>query len=493
MRKRAVRMTLSVAVVVAASAAVVPVAQAAPAVGPAKADFNGDGVADVVAAAPDATVNGRALAGYVAVTYGSRTAGLKSQVHKVFQQNTAGVPGSAEQDDRFGAALTTGDLDGDGRTDLVVGSPGEDDGTLDSSGSLTVLWGGKDGLSSATVVKGARARQHLGEALTAGDFDGDGHLDVATGTTVHYGPFGRAGGPARTAAMDVRVNAPDDVLWQIPVLASGDVDGDRVDDVVAIAPHGQDELPYHGPRLLQYFQGSRDGLTAARTLRDAHTGETLDGGADLAVGDLDRDGYADIVLGRSSVDDMEGTADVDAVGGAVEIVRGGAAGPDTAGPRTRFDQDTAGVPGTAEERDDFGSSVSLGDVNGDGRLDLAVGAPREDVGGVTDAGSVTVLLGGSQGLTATGAKSFTQNSASVPGTAEKGDLFGRAVRLADTTGDGRAELYAGAPGENAGAGSVWALPGTAAQPTGTGSVSFGAGALGTVATGASLGAAVDRR
>ncbi|WP_409472202.1 FG-GAP and VCBS repeat-containing protein [Streptomyces sp. HC307] len=491
MRRRTLRMTVATAVAMAATAAIAPGAQAAPAAGtaagPAKVDFNGDGVTDTAVTAYSATVAGKEAAGYVAVTYGVRSTGVKAAHRKVYHQNSPGVPGGVDQGDLFGTALTTGDLDGDGYTDLVVGSAYEENGSLSGAGRLTVLWGGPSGLSGGTVIKGTRADQNLGEALTAGDFDGDGHVDLATGTTVAYGPVDRAAGPARTEAMNVEVGGPAEELWSRPALAAGDVNGDGIDDVVAVVSHGSGELPYHGPRLVQYFAGSRAGLTPARTLKDANTGRTLDGGRAVALGDLDRDGYADIVLGRTSEYDMDGTEDVNALGGAVEIVRGGTAGPDTASPRTLLHQDSPGIPGTAEDEDHFGASLSLGDVNGDGRLDLAVGVSREGVGTRDEAGSVTVLRGTATGLTGQGAKTFTQNTPSVPGSAEAGDVFGTAVRLADTNGDGRAELYAGAPGENSDAGGVWVLPGGSTQVTGTGSVSFGAGSLGTVATRAQLG------
>ncbi|MFC8348124.1 FG-GAP and VCBS repeat-containing protein [Streptomyces sp. NPDC057280] len=496
MRTRSSRSSTAVCVVLAATAALSPAALAGPAAaqaaGTTRADFNGDGVADTAAAASGATVDGRERAGSVAVTYGSRTKALKDQTRRVYSQNTPGVPGSAERDDSFGATLTAADLDGDGFTDLVVGTPGEAVGdTDDQAGTLTVLWGAKDGLTGGTVIKGAPF-ERLGVALTAGDFDGDGHRDLATGTTVAYGPFGRTTGPAHTAAMDARVGGDAEDVWNPPVLAAGDVNGDGLDDVVAVISHGEDELPYHGPRLVNWFPGSTHGLTTGRTLHDAATGQSIDGGRDVAVGDLDRDGHADIVLGRAGDEDMQGTEDVNAVGGAVEIVRGGPSGPDTTVPRIRFDQDTVGVPGTGEYGDDWGASVRLGDFDGDGRLDLAVGAPGEDVGSAADAGAVTLLHGSPSGITASGAKTFTQNSTSVPGTSERSDAFGAAVHLADTTGDGRAELWVGAPGENSSAGGVWVLKGASPVPTGTGSAAFGPSALGLGTTAGRLGGGFDR-
>ncbi|PZG85194.1 hypothetical protein C1I97_33690 [Streptomyces sp. NTH33] len=89
-----------------------------------------------------------------------------------------------------------------------------------------------------------------------------------------------------------------------------------------------------------------------------------------------------------------------------------------------------------------------GDFDGDGYRDIAVGVPEESLGAKQDAGAVVVLRGSARGLTGTGAKSFSQNTSGVPGTAESRDFFGDAVFLPDVTGDRRAELIAGARGEN---------------------------------------------
>ncbi|WP_260326564.1 FG-GAP repeat protein [Streptomyces sp. TLI_185] len=103
------------------------------------------------------------------------------------------------------------------------------------------------------------------------------------------------------------------------------------------------------------------------------------------------------------------------------------------------------------------------------------------------ASQVTVLKGGAHGLTGTGAVSFKQNTAGVPGTAEQNDFFGRSTALVDTDHDGRAELYAGAPGENVFDGAVRSFRNPGAGSVAAGSVSCGAGTLRTVAADAELG------
>ncbi|MDQ1045538.1 FG-GAP repeat protein [Streptomyces sp. V4I2] len=75
----------------------------------------------------------------------------------------------------------------------------------------------------------------------------------------------------------------------------------------------------------------------------------------------------------------------------------------------------------------------------------------------------------------------------MPGAAENSDAFGRTTRLVDANHDGRAELAVDAPGENANAGSVWGFRSTSSGITPTGSFTFGAGTLGTVAANARLG------
>src|SRR5262245_54731095 len=90
------------------------------------------------------------------------------------------------------------------------------------------------------------------------------------------------------------------------------------------------------------------------------------------------------------------------------------------------------------------------DFNGDGRDDLAVGAPDEDLGTASDAGAVIVIYGSSGGLTSTNSQVWTQESTLVPDVAEPGDRFGESLVAGDFDGDGFADLAIGVPGESFG-------------------------------------------
>ncbi|MFF4251810.1 VCBS repeat-containing protein [Streptomyces sp. NPDC001663] len=470
------RRALAVAIaLLAGTAAVSPVAHAqSSTVQSVRQDFNGDGYEDLATGAPYATVGGKKSAGYVAVVYGSAH-GLNLASKKVFTQATSGVPGTPEAGDSFGAHLTAGDLDGDGYTDLVVPAAGEEwqQGGVARHGSVTVLWGGERGLSGGTILP-PTALPYTSR-ITAGDFDGDGHVDLALAEGVRFGPFTRGGAAART--QDISVTDGDQQLLD---LAAGDVDGDGITDLVSLTgPYDFDDPEdINVGHDLHYLRGTRDGLAPITTLKDSR-GLDIEGGESVALGDLDGDGRADVVFGRPwSANSGDAPADPRKYGSRIGIVFGTAQGPQAGDPRM-IDQDTPGVPGVGEPGDLFGADVAVGDVNGDGYADIAVGNPFEDFSGVTDAGTVAVIPGGAAGPTGAGSKVFSQNTAGVPGTAERDDRFGEAVSFLDGDHDGRSDLVVGAPGENADAGSVWGFRSNASGVTTTGSVSFGATALGT--------------
>lgn len=190
-----------------------------------------------------------------------------------------------------------------------------------------------------------------------------------------------------------------------------------------------------------YLPGSASGVTRTGS-------QKLPAGILSDVGDVNGDGFGDIVIGAQWDAGVPGSHK----GGVVKVVYGSPTGPD--GGQTSLSQDSPGVPGSGEKNDVFGYEVSLGDVNGDGLADLAVGAPGEDLDGVADTGMVTVLYGSRSGFAATGAQSFAQDTPGVPGGNEKGDGFGGEVYLTDTNNDGKADLTVGIPWENAGDGSV---------------------------------------
>jgi hypothetical protein len=441
---------------VSADAAVAGTAAAGADARTVRADFDGDGYADLATGAPGGTADGRPAAGYVLVSYGSAD-GVGAASSTVLSQSTAGVPGDPGEDDRFGDRLAARDLDGDGLTDLAVTARAEDG---DWTGSVTVLWGREGGLTGAGAARAqVPGGGGLGHDLHAGDFDGDGagdllvpntRSDSAEAYSVLYGPFTREGEPARESAL-IEMKPED----SIDGMAVGDVTGDGADDLVAF-------FSFQGNAEGGWFwKGGPDGLT--RGADDA----SLPHGGSPTIGDFDGDGRGDLAYRSigASVEDFpydEGT---------VKVVYGTANGPGET-RRTTFTQDTAGVPGTGERGDQFGARLDAGDANGDGFADLAVGVPYEAIGGKRAAGSVVLLRGGSGGLAAGGAQAFHQDTAGVKGVAEAGDRFGAAVAFQDVTDDGRAELAVGAPDEN-GTGAIWSLRGAAGGLTATGSVTFG--------------------
>lgn len=451
-------------------------------------DFNADGYEDVLVGAPGATVSGQAGAGLVTVQYGS-SRGIGTTNVGRFSQSTTGVAGAAEAGDGFGTAVTTGDLDGDGYDDAVVGIPGEDLTDAADAGGLVVLWGSDRGLSGAASswledqapAKGAQFGSALAAAHFTDDTPGDllAVLDHDSLSLFGYAPAEES---ARTAQRPLErrsaqsLAAPGEGSPIAPKsLTTGDYDDNGFADLVVSGVTTGAEEPGHG--WSTYLSGSADALVVQRDLR---------GGPAAASGDINGDGYDDLVTGEPHSPDDGGDT---MTGGLVGVRYGGADGP---GADVQwFTQQSPGVPGISEAGDGWGTDLSVADTNGDGFADVAIGAPGEDIGTVADAGAVWVLHGTKTGLTGIDTKSWDQDSAGIPGVPEKADKWGAQVRLTDPNRDGRFGLLAAAPGENTDDGVVWVLSAGSGGVTSSGAWTYGGGSLDVPSQNSRFGAAID--
>lgn len=457
----------------AAPAAAQPAAAQVPAA--ARADVNGDGIADLVLStgarltySGDTALLPHDLGGSVQVVPGGLTQGVSPPAALV-NQNTPGIGLGMEADDRFGTALATADFNGDGLADVAIGNPGESVSGLANAGTVSILYGqrtapylrtitgalGTITQDTANVPGAMEAGDLFGASLAAGDFNGDGYADLGIGSPgeavetkaragavwVFYG--GNAG---LTTGGVIAFNQDHADLAGAAeagdlmgfALAAGDVTGDKRDDLAVVSAGEVITGTTGATGSVHLLHGSATGVAAAGSSY-VSVGAAATGGKwrSAVIGKFHGGANADLVI---QADQRRGGP---AASGALVAVRGSRTGLTTAGLQV-IDQDTATVPGGTEPNDFFGGSLAVGDLDGDSFDDLAAGSIKEN----TRAGSVFLFRGSTTGLLTHAPSAFGENAAPINGNEQPGEAFGYGLRVLDVTGDGKPELVVAAPWED---------------------------------------------
>jgi len=325
-------------------------------------DVDGDGFTDLIVGARSADPGGIFRAGSVFVFSGADG----SQLFR--------FDGSAVIDELGNSVSGAGDVDGDGFADLIVGAPGADPSGISDAGSAFVF-SGADG-SQLFRFDGSAALDELGYSVSgAGDVNGDGFADLIVGA-----PGADPGGLGEAGSAFVFSGADGSQLFRFDgqafrdllgrsVSGAGDVDGDGFSDLIVGAAADPNGLFNAGSAFV--FSGA-DGSQLFRFDGSAAVDQL--GNSVSGAGDVDGDGFADLIVGAREAD----PGGLTTAGSA--FVFSGADGSQL----FRFD----GLAGG----DALGNSVSgAGDVDGDGFDDLIVGAPNASPGGISAAGSAFVF------------------------------------------------------------------------------------------------------
>jgi FG-GAP repeat protein len=434
-------------------------------------DLDGDGLDDVVVGAILASPGGSISAGQAIAFSGASGAVLWTR------------DGAVAGDFAGYSVARVGDLDGDGVEDPAVGVRLGNNGALFDSGRVEVISGASGG--PILVVNGTAQSDTLGSSLAGpGDVDGDGVPDILAGASeADPGGLTNAGrvllisGASGATLFEFLGTGAGDRLG-FSVAGVGDTNGDGVPDLFAGAP----ESALAGNGYVRLFSGATGAVlfTVASPLTFEEFGTSVAG-----AGDLNGDGVPDLLVGAPNALGVPGFPSITEAG-RVQVLSGvggaplfnilgtninGALGTSVSGFADVTGDGTPeflsgepggfGAPGAArihsgtngaavftvqgqDAGDQFGrAAAAVGDVDGDGREDLVLGAPNADPGFLPNSGRATVHSG------ATGAVLLTVN-----GPSSSAALGTSVAGLGDVDGDGVPDFAVGSPGEFLGSGRV---------------------------------------
>lgn len=427
---------------------------------PSGADFNGDGYADLALSGSDDS--GASSRSPIRILYGADD-GLSSQPQAFLLEDLV----SPGQNDRglwggFGLGpLTSGDFDGDGFSDLAIGIPGLDVGSVPEAGGVLVIPGSDSGLdvggrtlftqASPGIADGPEEEDGFGVSLAAANL-GHGLEDdlivgvpaediagsIYDGGQVHV-LYGSPRGLNQTGSQVWRQSSPgiegragDSDNWGSQ-LVTGRFAGSPFADLAVGNPGDHyHETSEHGAGTVQVLYGSRDGLTAQASQRWSAESPALRSRGDvygfpeaMAAADFDADGHDDLVLSS-----REGPGAGEA--GSFTVLYGSGSGL-SARRSQAWSQNSKGLAAVPAESEAFGQALATGnfgrDVGGRVFADLAVGVAESS--DKTEAGGVHIIFGGPWGLTGSNSEFWSESSPGVLGVPEPGDYFGSRLASGD--------------------------------------------------------------
>ncbi len=427
-------------------------------------DFDGDGYLDVVIASP---FSGSLGQGQTFLFFG----GPEGWSGKHYASSDADlVYEDAPEGSELGSRLASGDLNDDGRPDLIIGEAmyyiqdGSYPPTFHPDGGLvSIYWGGSRSYMAGKPHKEIWGYlvERAGRSLTIGDLNGDNIDDLAFGGPYDVGDHGlgryHAGvvyiffGPISStrevsAQCDVKVVGAQDNDLLGESLSSGDISGDGIDDLILGAPRADPGSVTDQGAV--YVLKGRSSWPSVMDLRSSYDLRAMGSwpydklGASLASGDVDLDGYSELFMGTPNADGYERSY-LD--GGTLFVLMGSTLSVSLDGRTLTMRNDVDITVHGDQEGQNIGSDIDIGDLDGDGRPEVFIGSP-----GWTDPSS-QLMTGCIHVLTkAMFDKGLVINSTSLPRISglPGGAMGGGSVYCADATGDGRVDLLIGAPGDD---------------------------------------------